>query len=102
MWSLSLRNKTILLLSLISFLIVQDWQPFHLKDLRDNQNSQIDYKRVDNIAEQISVNNLSRPILTHSITGYLPYWEYDQYPYLDYNLLTHINYFSAELDGLIV
>ena len=28
----------------------------------------------------------------------MPYWEYDQYPNLNYDLLTQINFFSAELD----
>ena len=28
----------------------------------------------------------------------LPYWEYSSYPELNFNLLTQLNYFSAELD----
>ncbi len=89
-------NK-ITLLILCSFLYVQNWAPFHPIELTKNQNNQIDYHYIDQLAREIPINN-SRVLLSHEIIGYLPYWEYDQYPYLDYNLLTQINYFSAELN----
>jgi len=89
-------NK-ITLLILSSFLYVQNWVPFHPIELTVNQNNQIDYYYIDQLAREIPINN-SRVLLSHEIIGYLPYWEYDQYPYLDYNLLTQINYFSAELN----
>ena len=41
----------------------------------------------------------NRETLSHEIIGYLPYWEYSIYPNLDFNLLSQINYFSAELDA---
>ena len=87
-------NKIILLI-LTSFLYVQ-WVPFHPVELTVNQDNQIDYYHIDQLAIEIPLDN-SRVSLSHEIIGYLPYWEYDQYPYLDYNLLTQINYFSAEL-----
>ncbi len=37
--------------------------------------------------------------LTKEVFGYLPYWRYNSYPSLNYNLLTTIAYFGAELDG---
>lgn len=89
-------NK-ITLLILSSFLYVQNWAPFHPIELTTNQNNQIDYYYIDQLAREIPINN-SRVSLSHEIIGYLPYWEYDQYPYLDYNLLTQINYFSVELN----
>ena len=45
----------------------------------------------------LPVNNQNRGILTHDVVGYLPYWEYYQYPDFNYELLSEINFFSAEL-----
>ena len=60
----------------------------------------VDYARTDSIAAALPTP-LPRVIgPTREIVGYLPYWQYGNYPNLDYNLLTQINYFSAELDGI--
>ena len=85
-----------LFLILFTIIYSQDWKPFHLEELTNHQNIFINYHQID-----ISVYdspNLHRNTLSHKIIGYLPYWEYDSYPYLDYSLLTEINYFSAELN----
>ena len=89
-------NK-ITILFLISVLYVQDWMPFHPFELDKNYDIELDYSYIDRLAANIPLNQL-RQSLSHEIIGYLPYWKYDQYPYLDYNLLTQINYFSAELN----
>ena len=37
--------------------------------------------------------------LSHEVFGYLPYWKYSSYGVLNYNLLTTIAYFSAEVSS---
>ena len=36
---------------------------------------------------------------SHEVFGYLPYWVYNTYPNLNYNLLTTIAYFGANIDA---
>ena len=75
----------------------QNWEPFHSQELDRFQNIQINYKNIDSRAKDINLNTINRSSLTHEVIGYLPYWEYSEYPDLDYSLLTQINFFSAEL-----
>ena len=81
-----------------SFIISQNWTPFHNIDLYNNRHIYVDFENIDNYAKQISAEERSREQLTHEVIGYLPYWEYSSYPELNFNLLTQLNYFSAELD----
>ena len=69
-----------------------------MQDYQRNQNIYVDYESIDEYARSQNIQNLNREELTHEVIGYLPYWEYNHYPNLDYGLLTQINYFSAELD----
>lgn len=39
------------------------------------------------------------PALTHSVFGYLPYWMYSYYNSLNYDLLSTVAYFSAEISA---
>ena len=86
---------------IISLLL--SWEPFHNKEQLKHANYTFDPLLID---RHIIINDdyQTRPSLSHTVVGYLPYWEYYQYPNFDYNLLTRINYFSAELnsDGDIV
>ena len=82
---------------LLGFIFSQNWQSFHNQELYKFQNFEINYEEVDRHAKTLEVNQLDRSFLTHEIIGYLPYWEYEEYPDLDYSLLTQINFFSAEL-----
>ena len=75
----------------------QNWNSFHSQELDKFQNIQVNYKDVDSRAKDIDLNRINRSSLTHEVIGYLPYWEYSEYPDLDYSLLTQINFFSAEL-----
>ena len=90
--------RLILLSCFYSFIISQNWTPFHNIDLYNNRHINEDFENIDNYAKQISAEERSREQLTHEVIGYLPYWEYAQYPDLNYNLLSQINFFSAELD----
>ena len=85
-----------LFLILFTIIYSQDWRPFHLEELTNHQNIYINYHQIDTLVYDSP--NLHRNTLSHKVIGYLPYWEYDSYPYLDYSLLTEINYFSAELN----
>ncbi len=87
-----------IILFFFSLIITQDWQPFHSQELERFSDFQIDYQSVDDRARVLDSSD-NRNLLTHEIIGYLPYWEYDEYPDLDYNLLTQINFFSAELNA---
>jgi len=75
----------------------QNWNSFHIEELDRFQNIQVNYKDIDSRAKDIDLNRINRSSLTHEVIGYLPYWEYSEYPDLDYSLLTQINFFSAEL-----
>jgi len=88
--------KLFLPLYIISLLL--SWEPFHNKEQLKHANYTFDPLLIDrNII--INQDNQTRSLLSHTVVGYLPYWEYYQYPDLDYNLLTRINYFSAELNS---
>jgi len=85
-----------LFLLIFSLILSQTWQPFHLNELLKYQSIVVDYETIDR-----TINDTTETVrtnLTHKVIGYLPYWEYDSYPYLDYTLLSEINYFSAELN----
>ena len=83
---------------LVTFIISQDWTPFHIKELDKFKNFKVNYEAVDSRARNLDSHQYNRSFLTHEVIGYLPYWEYDEYPDLNYNLLTQINFFSAELN----
>ena len=82
----------------VTFIISQDWISFHIKELDKFKNFEVNYEVVDDRARNLELYQDNRTFLTHEVIGYLPYWEYDEYPDLDYNLLTQINFFSAELN----
>ena len=78
-------------------LFSQEWKPFHIDDLDNHRDYLMNYEETD-IKASLIQNHTTRRNLTHNIVGYLPYWEYSIYPTLDYELLTEINFFSAELN----
>ena len=82
---------------IINIAIPQIWTPVHNEESAKYKNVEVDYALIDAGVQNDNDNREMRP-LTHQIIGYLPYWQYDTYPELDYELLTQINYFSAELD----
>ena len=81
-----------------SLLLSQIWQPFHMEDLNNHRNHIMNYQEVDDRASLMIPDN-QRQNLSHNVIGYLPYWEYSLYPNFNLDLLTHINYFSAELNS---
>jgi len=90
--------KNILFL-LLSILFSQNWHPYHNIELNNHRNLFVDYERIDSLARMQNMpENSFRENLSHEVIGYLPYWEYEHYTDLNYDLLTQINYFSAELD----
>ena len=91
-------NKTLfIIIPLFSFTFTQNWQPFHFEDLATHRNILVNYHEIDRIAMN-DTSIFNRETLSHEIIVYLPYWEYSIYPNLNFNLLSQINYFSAELD----
>ena len=83
---------------LLSVSISQTWTPYHNQELEKNRLISIDYDLIDSRVQNDDNFRENRQ-LTHEVIGYLPYWQYETYPFLDYSLLTQINYFSAELNG---
>ena len=83
---------------LLSVSISQSWAPYHNQELEKNRLISIDYDLIDSRVQNDDNFRENRQ-LTHEVIGYLPYWQYETYPFLDYSLLTQINYFSAELNG---
>jgi len=90
-------KKTIILL-LFAQLFSQTWKPYHIEELDKYKNYQFDYNVTDSLASNLTIEPMDRPTLTHEVIGYLPYWEYNQYPNLNYELLTQINFFSIEIN----
>ena len=91
--------RKIIVFIFICVLHTQNWQPFHIEELSKYQNYEFDYREIDNRAQNLPINQQDRGILTHDVIGYLPYWEYSQYPDFNYELLSEINFFSAELSS---
>ena len=91
-------NKIIYLILTITFVSAQYWKPYHKEESEKYQNINIDFETIDRQAQLQPIESINRDMLTHEVIGYLPYWEYADYINLDYELLTQINYFSAELD----
>ena len=89
--------KNIFLVS--NLLFAQYWTPFHIEELERNSDINLDYEYIDQFAQSQFLESFNRNELTHEVIGYLPYWEYDHYTSLDYNLISQINYFSVELDS---
>ena len=90
-------KKTIILL-LFTQLFSQTWKPYHIEELNNYKNYQFNYHLTDSLANNLTTEPADRTTLTHEVIGYLPYWEYDQYSNLNYELLTQINFFSIEID----
>ena len=91
-------NKIIYLILAVNLISAQYWKPYHKEESEKYQNINIDFEAIDRQAQLQPIESINRDILTHEVIGYLPYWEYADYINLDYELLTQINYFSAELD----
>jgi len=98
------RSVRGLLLWLTIFLVprlvpAQDRPSIHMLELEAHRDVIVDYARIDSIAAALPPPLPRALVPTREIVGYLPYWQYGSYLNLNYNLLTQINYFSAELDG---
>ena len=91
-------NNILYFVLFCSFSFSQYWEPFHYQESIKYDNIIIDFESTDREAQLNVLEPYTRSILTHEVVGYLPYWEYDSYPDLDYDLLTQLNFFSAELD----
>ena len=89
---------TLILFLIVNISISQSWVPFHNQELDKYRSISIDYNSIDSRVQNDD-NFREYRQLSHEIIGYLPYWQYEIYPNLDYSLLTQINYFSAELNG---
>lgn len=68
-----------------------EWEKYHKLD-KINQGipDVISGRPMDLISKEIPP--------TREVFGYLPYWTYSNYPYLNYNLLTTIAYFGVDID----
>ncbi len=102
LWALGL----VLIIGPPTSLFAQERLPIHIQELLDHRDVVVDYRRVDSLAATLPLP-LPRVLApTKEIVGYLRYWDYgvDFLNALDYNLLTQINYFGAELnpDGSIL
>lgn len=85
------------LILLINFIFTQPTSSMHIRELENHKYINIDFQSIDQELTLTAPFEKSRHILSHEIIGYLPYWEYENYSTLNYDLLTQINYFSAEL-----
>ncbi len=84
---------------LFSILAADPRLSIHIRELMNHRDDIIPYSEIDSAASVENIRSTNRT-LSREVIGYLPYWQYSQYPDLRYDLLTQINYFSAELDPL--
>ena len=89
--------KKYIILFIVSLCLTQTWEPFHPQEYQIHFHENFDYEEADRRALDNS-SLAARDSLTHRIIGYLPYWEYSDYPDFNFGLLTEINFFSAELN----
>jgi len=80
---------------ILSFLFSDDYQGIHEVEWRKHQSEVIRVPSPDRI---IPLKTTERP-LSKIVYGYYPYWMGTSYDYLQYDLLSHIAYFSVELNG---
>mgnify|MGYP001193300394 FL=1 len=90
-------NNKFLIFLITSQIYSQLWIPFHPNEKENHNHYIISYELADSVAKNKQIHS-NRFQLTHEVVGYLPYWEYHEYPELDYSLISQINYFSAELN----
>ncbi|MFQ6610470.1 MAG: glycosyl hydrolase family 18 protein, partial [Fidelibacterota bacterium] len=79
-----------------SFVFAQP-SSIHQQQLEEHRYDVIDFNTIDRDAGATLDSREINRTLSAEVIGYLPYWEYAEYPNLRYDLLTQINYFSAEL-----
>ncbi len=90
-------NRVLLLFILPGLMCAQFHSSIHERELIAYGQFEIDFNAIDGMINKEQTPPQTRTVLSHEIIGYLPYWQYDFYPEIDYNLLTQINYFAAEL-----
>jgi len=77
----------------------QERLPIHMLELEAHRDVVVDYARIDSLARAMPLPLPRAVAPSKEVVGYLPWWQYGIYPDLNYDLLTQINYFSAELDS---
>ena len=91
------RNVITIILFMATVVCGQERLSIHIEELLQYHGLELDFSSVDSTVRNSDDPLANRPNLSAEVIGYLPYWEYDQYPNLRYDLLTQINYFSVEL-----
>ena len=87
------------LLLLILPLAAQDRPGIHIREHLAHRGDVIPYARIDSLAATLPPPLPRAVAPTHTIIGYLPYWQYGRYPDLDYNLLSQINFFGVDVNA---
>ncbi|MCH7574751.1 MAG: T9SS type A sorting domain-containing protein [Candidatus Marinimicrobia bacterium] len=95
-------NRSFILIGVAVLLLpplrAQQRPGIHMIEHQAHRNDIIPYARIDSLARLLPAP-LPRVITpSKEIIGFLPYWRYDQYEYLDYSLLTQINYFGVDVN----
>ena len=80
----------------MSQIFSQFWSPVHNLENENHNHHEINFGAVDSIAKNIQ-NVMQRSVLSHEIIGYLPYWEYQDYPDFNYSLISQINYLLSKV-----
>ncbi len=92
------RHPKLALLLLILPLAAQERPGIHIREHLAHRADVIPYARIDSLATALPAPLPRAVAPSHTIIGYLPYWEYGRYPDLDYNLLSQINFFGVDVN----
>ena len=76
-------NIIVLIILCFNSIVSEEYISFHHQELNKYRGIAVNYRGVDRLANSLNYNQNIRSSLSHKIIGYLPYWQYDQYPFLD-------------------
>lgn len=95
------RNQLALILSLLAAAPAwaQQRLGIHMQQHLAHRDDIIPYARIDSLARALPPPPARKEAVpSRTVIGYLPYWRYDQYADLNYNLLTEINFFGVDVN----
>lgn len=96
----SLLFSFLLSFNLVCQFVDSNYQSKHVKEVAEHIPADYIFESEGNIQSIVPINQTKRKDLTHSVFGYLPYWQYPEaLDNLQYDLLTHIAVFDFGINS---